>query len=108
MDPQSPAALVCETFADVALAVATVAVVHRLDDSAVWALMRRLERLRRRTLDRVRDRGPLTPARPREHIRLWRSSCAGTTRRKDANALAWTAAIPTCPYRKETPCDRGP
>jgi hypothetical protein len=42
-----------ETFDDVALLIGAAATVHRLDDAAVWMLLRRLERVRSRALARL-------------------------------------------------------
>jgi len=47
------ATVVREVFEDVALLIGGVASVHHLDDRVVWMLMKRLERIRGRTLCRL-------------------------------------------------------
>jgi hypothetical protein len=46
-------AIVRDAFEDVALLIGTVATVHRFEDAVVWTLLRRLDRLRLRTLARL-------------------------------------------------------
>jgi hypothetical protein len=46
-------AIVQDAFEDVALLIGTVAAIHGFEDGIVWTLLRRLDRVRLRTLDRL-------------------------------------------------------
>jgi hypothetical protein len=51
--PETIDAVFRDAFEDVALLIGNAAAVHRLDDTVVWMLLRRLERVRLRTLYRL-------------------------------------------------------
>jgi len=65
MDRQALRELVTEIFEEEALLLGGIVAVHSVDDEVVWRLVRGLDRLRHRVLQRV-DRAEVAPAnRPR-------------------------------------------
>jgi hypothetical protein len=62
--PSDLESLVRETFADVALAVAATTASYPLPDDLLWSLLRRLDRVRVRTFQRLTAAGLVRPTAP--------------------------------------------